>query len=93
MNAEKVNKYLIDTLQAKKSEGIYPRAIFNNLVVKVYSGSFGWLTIQITSEYAFASGYVANYNAIDEKINDFLHRALFNLYERYYTSHHQKRRG
>lgn len=91
MNAQRVKKYILNRISESKKDLYYPRSIFYKLGVEVYSGSFGWITIRIESKYAFVSGYVGNYNAVDEKINDFIENALFNLYENCYISQHKKR--
>jgi len=89
MNKYKVEAHIKNALDNERK--YYPKKIFKGLKIAVYSGSFGWLTITIESDYATASGYVANYNAVNDKIADFLHRASFNLYEAYYNKHHKAR--
>lgn len=87
MNSDKVERYIREKLEEARK--YYPRKIFKGLSVSVYPQSFGSITVRIASDWGYCSGYVPNYNAIDEKIGDFLHRASFNLYENYYNKHHK----
>lgn len=88
MKDSKVKDFIDEKIEQSKKW--YPKQIYKGLQVDVYNCSFGSISIRVCSEYGIASGYVANYEAVDEKINQFLHCASYNLYERYWRKHHKQ---
>ena len=91
MRKDKVEAHIKNAIETARK--YYPRPIFKGLKIAVYNGSFNWLSITIEGAFGYASGYVANYEAINNKISDFLHRASYNLYEQYWNKHHKNARG
>ena len=89
MRKDKVEAHIKNALDTAKRYN--PQKIFKGLRVIVYNGSFNWLSIHIESKYAVVSGYVSNYEAINDKIGDFIQRASFNLFSEYYYKHHKAR--
>jgi len=88
MNSDKVKNFIFNEIEKRKI--FYARPIFKGLKINVYNMSFGAITIDIRGAFGCVSGYVSNYEAIAQKIADFLHRSSFNLYEQYYNKHHKQ---
>ena len=87
MNANKVENFIKE--QLKDAKAFYPKHVFKDIDVKVYNGSFGSITITISNKLGYASGYVANYDAVKDKVNDFLYRAQNKLFADYWYKHHK----
>lgn len=88
MNKNKVEKYINDKMMELKK--LYPAAIYKELKINVYSGSFGWITITIDGLYHHSNVYVSNYRKIDDVIYGWIHGSLYSLYQSYYYKHHKK---
>lgn len=87
MNADKVKQFIKDDIQASKTW--YPKQIYKDIEINVYNGSFGAITITISGKYGYASGYVGNYDAVKEKVSDFLNRSQTKLFADYWYKHHK----
>ena len=87
MDAKKVEKFIKDKIESQKV--YYPKQVFKDIEVNVYNGSFGSITITISNKLSYVSGYVGNYDAVSEKVSDFLHRAQTKLFADYWYKHHK----
>lgn len=89
MNSEKVKRFIAEKLEGERRYSA-PQ-IFKDLSVNIYNLSFGAISIEIKAKYGRVCGYVGNYEAIAEKVSEFICRSHFNLYERYYWAHHKRK--
>lgn len=87
MDAKKVENFIKETIQGAKD--FYPKQVFKDIDIKVYNGSFGSITITISNKLGYASGYVGNYDAVKDKVHNFLNRAQTKLFADYWYKHHK----
>lgn len=95
MNPKKVEKYLDDIMYDTRNfyetyDGGEYMPICNDIVIKCYPQSFGRVNVVVSSHYAYISRVVTRYNQLDDLYQEFIHRSLYNFYQKSYYDNRTK---